>query len=117
MLGTYNPVVDLVIGAVLILVPLFVLASLGLGLIVSSKEGPGEAAPLSTKREEEILQALENLHDNQEKFLNELRDLSEENRHTLQSLLAETNRLRDLLRADLEETPGQRLSDWDRSKN
>ena len=100
----YNPILDLVIGIVMILVPVFLLIGCGVWLIVSRNKRELAPAPSPPEKpiDEEILRSLELLRQHQDRLIEEMRDLSEENRKRLRILQEETERIRNLLKREID---------------
>lgn len=99
----YNPILDLVIGIVMILVPVFLLIGCGIWLLVSRGQPapvPPESPPVKPI-DDEILRSLELLRQHQDRLIGEMRDLSEENRKSLRVLQEETERIRNLLKREM----------------
>lgn len=98
----YNPILDLVTGIVMILAPILLLIGCGVWLIVSrNKQSPTfTSSPPENPFGDEILQSLELLRQHQDRLIEEMRDLSDENRKSLRVLQEETERIRNLLKRE-----------------
>ena len=104
----YNPILDLVTGIVMILVPVLLLIGCGVWLLVSRGNQASIPSPSPPEKpiDDEILRSLELLRQHQDRLIEEMRDLSEENRKSLRVLQEETVRIRNLLKREIA-SPGR----------